>query len=309
MNLTFDIPEEFEDFARTYLIGRLAQNAGVELTVDANDALFVPGNLARVRAIADNALRESTGGTTIKPEVNVTDRDALHRHVGRHVAAGTAQTTHSEPVLTPEEQAALNDAAQAFVDDVEGDSGTSDEAPVAYEPVQVPDETASPETPEPVKPKAKRRTKAQIAADNAAAAGTPEAIPQAPLTDEQADAVAPAVVPHDDLEGPNGFPLEQHAAAGRAAVETATLPTVDPAMGEHLAFYTPERVAQFNANKHLFDPDRKAHLKEGREAIEKKGWAAYMATIQGLSLPQNITTFSDEQVQLHRAAISRLVNN
>lgn len=253
MKLKFKTVEEFEQFA-------LVVAAGVRARDDVHS------------------------GTAIKNEVNVLDRDELHRSVGRHVAADTA--TDDPHALTTEEQAALSEAAQAFTGGIEGEPDKEPDD-VTYDPVQVPDDEPQPE-PEIAKPKAKRRTKAQIAADEQAAMDA-EGV-QAPLTDEQAEAVAPVV------------------ADPKPEATSPTAASVTPP-NEHLAIYTPELIEQLNFNKQMFDPDRKAHLDEGRKAIEKKGWLAYMATLQGLGLPQNITTFNDEQVQLHRAAISRLVNN
>lgn len=147
-------------------------------------------------------------------------------------------------------------------------------------------------------PKRKRRTKAEIEAERLAAeAGKvdPGSQVQEPLTDAQTDAVQPDATP-EPVKTPD-VPTQPLGASPEALAKVA----------EARAAYTPELIEELKAHADLFEPNRLEHMNEAREAISKKGFIPYNATMHGLGLASSIATYTDAEVKLHRAAIARLL--
>lgn len=204
------------------------------------------------------------------------------------------------------DETSLTDIVGEAMDDAAPEA--ADDDGVVHEHIDLPPaderEPQGGPAPEAEKPKRKRRTKAEIAADEAAAAAAANAVdepePEAPVEEPQPDEGA-----QPDAVAPASEPV---AAAQDTPAVTAS-PESLKAHTDAQAAYTPELIEQLKAAADLFDADRKAHLDEGRKAIEKKGFIAYMATFKGLGLSSAIATYNDDEVKLHRAAIAHLLDS
>jgi len=161
---------------------------------------------------------------------------------------------------------------------------------VVHERIDLPDADPDAEAP---KTKRKCRTKAEIAADEVAEAAR-----------QDTDGTVLEAPEPEAGELPVGF-VPQLEASDVKVVESEASNPVEPAATA--GDYPAELVESLKAQAELFEADRTAHLKEGREAISKHGYGKYLATIKGLGLESAIQTYSDEQVKLHRAAIAHLM--
>lgn len=128
------------------------------------------------------------------------------------------------------------------------------------------------------KSKRKRRTKAEIAADKAAA----KAIP-APPGDEYLAHIAAKSERSDALD----------EAEETAALEAAPSPT---------PHFEIEALAAT-----IDGADKMAHMNEGRDFIAKHGFPKYNETFALADVPSNIAAHTPEQAALHRAAMQWLI--
>lgn len=207
----------------------------------------------------------------------------------------------------------LDEAMSAMASRVQSASEPAPEADepaddgVVHEHIDLPPATEQAPTepqPEAEKPKRKRRTKAEIAADEAMAREEAPTI-EAMFGDEQDAAdIAELIADHPGL-APDPVEAEPTQDAPQASAESLQK------HADAQTAYTPELLEQLKAASELYDASsptfRKEHLEEGRKAIDKKGFIAYMATFKGLGLDSAIAMYSDEQVKLHRAAIAHLL--
>lgn len=126
--------------------------------------------------------------------------------------------------------------------------------------------------PEPA-PKRKRRTKAEIAADEAAAKAGNEPPTADPLDNLKSEPDAPA--PQED------GPTDEPPITDTPAELVALAGTIDGA-------------------------DKLAHMNEGRDFISKHGFPKYNETFALADVPANIAAHTPEQAALHRAAMQWL---
>lgn len=167
-----------------------------------------------------------------------------------------------------------------------------EDSDVVHEHIDLPDADSDALTDVEAAPKTKRkrRTKAEIAADEAAEVARREA--GARMEGQLNDA--------DDSEAATEGVDDEVKDPEPEASEPAEPP-------KPTGSYPTELLETLKAQAELFEADRTAHLKEGREAIAKHGFADYMATFKGLGLDSAIATYSDDEVKLHRAAIAHLM--
>lgn len=287
MKLEFDDLDQLAEFAHHYVTGVRANSS------HAGAAFAGPPSRVKV-ALSDLGVGEyGLGG---KDPVAEATANKIQRDILQCAMKDTGLT---EEELTGEQLTGNPDTGV-------GPANSTDEAPahmpddeVTFDKVTIPDEAPEGENVQAEPPKRKRRTKAEIAADHIRAADGFRAAPEG-RTMEVAEAIAEQV--EDDGVA------EVAAIATQVATTAASLATEAEAKVQAArAVYTLELVETLRGHAELFDNDRKAHLVEARDAISKKGFIAYNATMQGLGLGPSVATYSDDEVKLHRAAIAHLL--
>lgn len=265
MELKLNNIHEFEKFVRTYALGIAAREGTSTATV--------------VNTI---------GG--ISQTVNMTGSTEQVAAVIRDMTAPPVDNAHVAPgcELFPEQDSNAAHSGSLSIGYPKEDLPAGSEG-LTFDAVTVP-EPGKADAPAPEAPKRTRRTKAQIAADEAA-------------TKAAAEAPAPGIDSEPPTEGDSEPAAEAPKVDPVKAAETAAAANAAAIASE----YTPEVLAELNAMAEMFDANRKDHLDEGRTAIQTKGWVAYMATFKGIGQSQNIATYNDAEVKLHRAAIARLL--
>lgn len=198
-----------------------------------------------------------------------------------------------DPVVTGfcqggEMHAAIAEATTVPTEMLEGDNEST---PVVGEPA-----------------KRKRRTKAEIAADEAAA-GEPEAAAAAPAVEVKGnpfatEGSAPAAAIQAILDAPN-----QQAAslAGMAAVSLNALPEDMPTTVAKQAKPTDPAIIKGwirdTAVGNIGPVDLMAHMTRAKAFIAKHGTAKYNESFALAGLTPNIMEYEDEQRSLHTAAL------
>jgi len=251
MHVAFDDEGRFADFAYLYLLGQQAHRAGQRLELKEDPTVI--GELAV--------------GVRLEPiPGDAQDAADIAELYAEHLEALGADK--GNPERHPEDSDVVHE--HIYLPDADSDALT--------------DVEAAPKT------KRKRRTKAEIAADEAAEAAR-----------QDTDGTVLEAPEPEAGKLPEGFVPQLEVSDVKVVESEASYP-VEPA-GD----YPAELVESLKAQAELFEADRTAHLKEGREAISKHGYGKYLATIKGLGLESAIQTYSDEQVKLHRAAIAHLM--
>ena len=151
------------------------------------------------------------------------------------------------------------------------DKSQDDQQPASADAGEAPDTLADVQR----APKRKRRTKAEIAADEAAAKAVQE-VPGATVI----EGAAPALTPDPYLAG-----IELPGATVTTGLNpeiAALAATIDGA-------------------------DKMAHMNEGRDFIAKHGFPKYNETFALADVPANIAAHTPEQAALHRAAMQWLI--
>lgn len=254
INLSFNSLAELHEFVRDYTLRERAMtqhvNVGVPVIVRDDTRPVTADFIAAVKEARDVWLMENepADGTDA-----VTPFDCFLYDTRPVTAEGAVIPDEAPATSTQEDSQEPTNAAAGEA---------SSPAPVAKEA-----------------PKRKRRTKAQIAADEAAAklaAEVPEH-PADPLANLQ-----PETEPTDEF----GQPLARAESAGDEP------PVIEP------------EIAALAGT--IDGADKLAHMNEGREFISKHGFPKYNETFALVDVPSNIAGHTPEQAALHRAAMQWL---